>query len=259
MILADQVAIVTGASRGLGKAIALALAGAGADIAVLARTDSEGGPIPGTIHQTAEAIRQLGRRALPIRCDVSNDENVADAAKQVLETFGRVDILVTNAASLFRGPFIETSVRRFDTGWRVNTRAFFVVVQAFLPTMVAQKRGHILSIAPPASVELASGALANGVTKQAITLLAQGLAKELAEHNIAVNCLWPEGQRASEVMLYTWPDTDKSGWLNPQVMGDAALAVVQEEPASFTGNALTDQEMLRREGLTDFAKYRFVQ
>lgn len=258
MTLEGRVAIVTGSSRGLGKAMALAFAGAGADVVVVGRTEQEGGPISGTIHQTAEAVRQLGRRALSIRCDVSNDDDVEAMAKQVLDTFGRADILVNNAAAAFWAPFVDTTVRRFDLLFRVNTRAFFLCTKAFLPKMIEQKWGHIINISPPPTTNISGGPLAQMASKQAITLMALGLAQELAEHGVAVNCLWPEGQRTSEGMLFMRRDEDKSSWLTPQVMADAALAVVSKDPAACTGNAITDLEMLRREGVSDLSKYRVV-
>ncbi len=176
-----------------------------------------------------------------------------------MDTFGRADILVNNAAMVFRASFADTPVRRFDLAWRVNARAFFVCTKAFLPAMMEQKWGHIISIAPPATTELFQGSLAYGISKQAITLLSLGLAKEMAEYNVAVNCLWPEKNRTSEGMMFARRDEDKSEWLTPQVMADATLAIVQKDPATFTGNALTDSEMLRREGVTDFAKYKPAQ
>jgi NAD(P)-dependent dehydrogenase (short-subunit alcohol dehydrogenase family) len=256
MNIEGKVAVVTGSSRGLGKAMAIGFAEAGADVVVVGRTEEAGGPLAGTIHETAEAITKLGRKALAVRCDVSNEEHIESLTKQALDTFGRVDILVNNAAFLFYAPFAETPLRRFDLAWRVNTRAFFMTAQAFLPGMIERKWGHIINIAPPASTDVPPGGVAYLVSKQAITLMSLGAAKELEKDNVAINCLWPENRRGTEGMLYVYRDEDKSAWLTPQVMADAALAVVQKEPASFTGNALTDQDMLRGEGVTDFSKYR---
>ncbi len=256
MTLEGKVAIVTGSSRGLGKAMALAFAGAGADVVVVGRTEQPGGPIAGTIQETAEAVRQLGRRALPVRCDVSNDDDVEALAKQVLETFGRADILVNNAAAAFWASFADTNIRRFDLLFRVNTRAFFLCTKAFLPMMIEQKWGHILSVSPPPVTDISGSPLAQMASKQAITLMSLGLAKEVAPHNVAVNCLFPEGQRTSEGMLYAFRDADKSDWLTPQVFADAALAIVSKDPAAFTGQAVTDLGMLKLEGVTDLSKYK---
>lgn len=255
MSLEGRVAVITGSSRGLGKATAIALAEAGADVVVVGRTEQEGGPIAGTIHETARAIEELGRKALAVRCDISNEEDVEALKNKVMETFGHADILVNNAAFLFGAPFAQTPLRRFDLAWKVNTRAFFLSCQAFLPSMIENKWGHVISIAPPASTNIGPGNVAYMVSKQAISLMTIGASKEVVENNVAMNCLWPEGRRTSEGMVFAFKNVDKSDWLTPRVMADAVLAVVQKEPQSFTGNTITDMEMLRREGVTDFSKY----
>lgn len=254
--LAGQVAIVTGSSRGIGRAMAVAFARAGADVVVAARTDQEGGPLPGTIYHTAEAIRALGRRALPIKTDVSQDEQVEEMVRRTLEAWGRIDILVNNAAAVFRAPVAETPIRRWDLVMRVNLRAAFLCIKAVLPTMMERHRGHIISVSPPPSLDLAPGGLAYGLAKTGVTLLSLGLAKELQEHNIGVNCLWPAGGRATEGMQVLRLRSDEAQWLSPDVMADAALHIASQDPQHFTGRALTDEEVLRKAGIIDLSRYR---
>lgn len=255
MSLEGKVAVVTGSSRGIGKAMALAFAQAGADVVVAARTDSEGGPISGTIYETAEAIKSMGRKCLAVKTDVSKDEDVENLAKQVFDEFGRADILVNNAAALIRGPFLDTPIRRWDLMNQVNLRATFLCIQAFLPKMVEGRWGHIINISPKARTELGTGSIAQQVHKMGITLMSSGLAKEVAEHNVAVNCLWPEGQRDSEGMLYIYRGAQPD-WLSTQIMADAALYIVSQEPSKYTGHALTDLEVMAEVGVTDLSKYK---
>lgn len=254
--LEGRVAIVTGSSRGIGRAMALAFARAGADVVVAARTDQEGGPLPGTIHQTAEAVRALGRRALPIRTDVSQDEQVEEMLRRTLEEWGRIDILVNNAAAFFRGPLAETPVRRWDLVMRVNLRAPFLCIKAVLPTMMERRWGHIINVSSPPTLELAPGGLVNGLARTGLTLLSLGLAKELKEHNIGVNCLWPAGQRDTEGMQVLFRGVDQSHWLSPDTMADAAVHIASQEPQGFSGRAVTDEEVLREAGITDLSRYR---
>ncbi|MSQ14261.1 MAG: SDR family NAD(P)-dependent oxidoreductase [Dehalococcoidia bacterium] len=256
MELKDRVAIVTGASRGIGRAIALALARAGANVVVAARTESEGGPLDGTIHQSAEQISRVGSRVLAVRTDVSNDEDVENMVQSTLQEFGRIDILVNNAAALFRAPILDTPIRRWDLMNQVNLRATFVCTRAVLPTMVQQRWGHVINISPPVDLKnIGTGSIAQQVHKMGITIFSAGLAKELAEHNIAVNCLWPEGQRDSEGMRYVYKGVQPD-WLSTDVVADAALYIISHDPSEYTGHALTDIQAMNEMGITDLSKYR---
>ncbi len=250
--LEGKAAIVTGASRGLGRAIALTLARKGARVALLARTEEPHPRIAGTIHETAEAIRKAGGVALPIRCNVGSSEDIDGAVRQALTEFGRIDILVHNAVANFPGSAAAIDPRRWDILMNVNPRALFLLARAALPALQAQG-GHIISISPQPQATV-GGAAPYGLSKQLQTRLALGLVEELKEHGIAANCLWPDGQRTSEgTMLMQGGFV--AGMLDAQLFADAALAIVTRDPRSYTGRALLDTEVLREVGVTDFSRY----
>lgn len=255
MKLQGKVAVVTGSSRGIGKAIALGFAREGADVVVAARTEAPGGPLPGTIYETADAIKALGRKALAVKTDLTVDEDIEALAQQTLAEFGRVDILVGNAAAYYRAPFLDTSLRRWDLVMRVNLRATFLLMKAMLPAMIQQKSGHIINVSPAASLDLMPGGLVYGLAKMGTTLLSLGLAKEVQEHNIAVNSLWPGGTRATEGARVLRMLRDDAPWVSPETMADAAVIIASADPASFTGRSVTDEEVLREAGITDLSRY----
>lgn len=251
--LAGRVAVVTGSSRGLGRAMALAFARAGADVVVAARTEEEG-RAPGTIHETAEEVRALGRRALPVRCDVGVPEEIDNLVARTKEVFGRADILVNNAAARFQAPLIETPPNRWDLMMRINLRAAYLTIYGFLPLMLEQGWGHIINVSPAARTELGPGAIAFNISKIGMTLLATGLSKEVAERNVAVNCLWPEGLRDTYSTRYFGTGRGQRV-LSADVFADAAVHICSQEPRTFTGRVLTDLQVLREAGVTDFSRY----
>ena len=250
--LDGRVAIVTGASRGLGKAMALTFAREGARVALLARTEEPNPRIAGTIHATADEIRQTGGTALPIRCNVGAPEDIEAAVQRTIEEFGRIDILVHNAAANFPGSAVEIDPRRWDILMGVNPRALFLLARGALPSLQTQG-GHIISVSPKLETALRGAALYS-LSKQLQTRLALGLAEELREQGVAANCLWPDGQRTSEgTMLMRGGFVD--GMLDTQIFADAALAIVTKDPRTNTGRALLDKEVLQEEGITDFSGY----
>jgi citronellol/citronellal dehydrogenase len=195
MDLNSQVAIVTGASRGVGKGIALELARAGADVVVAARSEREPDPrLPGTIYSTTEEIEaETGRRALAVRVDVSKDEDVEVMVQKTLQHFGRIDILVNNAGVMAPGLLTDTPIKRWDLLWRVNVRGPLVCAQAVLPKMIEQKSGTIVFISSIAAERPGAGNMSYSVTKQADRKVAEGLALEVKEHGIRVFSLSPQG------------------------------------------------------------------
>lgn len=260
MQLAGKVALITGSSRGLGKAMALTFARAGADIVVVARTEEENPKLPGTIHQTADEVRALGRRAVAIRTDVLVDEQIEGAVARAVAELGRLDIVVHDAGAAFRGALAATSSRRWDVLHGINLRASFILLKAALPHLQAAGGGHFLTVSPPVITngELHGQGIADDLSKQAATLLIVNAARELADWNIAANCLWPASGRATEgmrVLNFQPLSTMKS----PQLFADAALAIVGKDPKAFTGRAVTDEELLAAEGVTDFARYAVAE
>jgi citronellol/citronellal dehydrogenase len=250
-----KVAFITGASRGVGRCIALALAREGADIVVAAKTVEPNPRLPGTIHTTAAEVEALRRRALPVQVDVRDENAVAAAVRATLDRFGRIDILVNNAGALFWQPVADTPMARFDRVMGVNVRGAFACTREVLPAMLAQGWGHILMMSPPVDLSAAAGKVAYAVSKFGMTLIAHGLASEVADRNVACNALWPATLIESYATI-NFALGDAKVWRKPDILADAALRIFAREPASFTGHALIDEDFLRSEGVTDFARYR---
>src|SRR5687767_8775723 len=191
MKFAGKVAFISGASRGVGKCLALALAKEGCDIVAAAKTEEADAKLPGTIHDTAAEVEKLGRRALAVRVDVRDDAQVERGVKTALDKMGRVDFLINNAGALHWRPMTETPMKRFDLVMGVNARGSFACTYALLPAMIQQKYGHILMMSPPVDVKGSGGKIAYAISKFGMTLIAHGLADEVREHNVACNALWP--------------------------------------------------------------------
>ena len=252
---AGRVAFITGASRGVGRCLALALARAGADVVVAAKSVEPNPRLPGTIYTTSAEVEALGRRALPVRLDVRDEGAVAAAVRAARDRFGRIDFLVNNAGALYWQPVAETPMPRFDRVIGVNVRGAFACTRETLPVMLAQGYGHILMMSPPVEPAAAAGKVAYAVSKFGMTLIAHGLAGELAGTNVACNALWPATLIESSATI-NFGLGDAKAWRRPEILADAALAIFAKEPSSFTGHALIDEDFLRSEGETDFEKYR---
>jgi citronellol/citronellal dehydrogenase len=250
-----RVAFITGASRGVGRCLALALARAGTDIVVAAKTVEPNPNLPGTIHTVAAEVEALGRRALAVQVDVRDEAAVAGAVKAALDRFGRIDFLVNNAGALFWQPVADTPVSRFDRVVGVNVRGAFACTHEVLPAMIAQRYGHILMMSPPVDPAAAVGKVAYAVSKFGMTLIAHGLAGEVADKNVACNALWPATLIESYATI-NFTLGDARVWRKPDIIADAAMAIFAKEPGDFTGHALIDEEFLRSEGVTDFSRYR---
>jgi citronellol/citronellal dehydrogenase len=245
--LEGQVAIVTGASRGVGRFMALELAKAGADIVVAARSEEVTDPkLPGTIYSTAEEIRALGRRAIPARVDVSKDEEIDAAIKQTIEEFGRLDILVNNAGIMAPGKLLDVPIRRWDLIWRVNVRSLIYFTQQALPHMLERRHGTVINISSGAADGPGAGNISYSVTKQAIRKFSEGLAGEVKEHGIKVFSLSPLGLVPSPGATYHGlherlrPDQIEA----VDVMGKAAVYLASAAPLAFSGQHFYSQRLL---------------
>jgi len=250
-----KVAFITGASRGIGKQLALGLAREGADVVVAAKSTESTDELPGSIHDTAAAIEALGRRALPLRLDVRNDGMVEHVVEQAMEHFGRIDVLVNNAGALHWHSMLDTPMNRFDLVVGVNARGAFSLTRAVLPHMIEAGYGHILMMSPPVSTRGMGGKIAYSISKYGMTMIAHGLADEVRRHNVACNALWPATLIESQATI----NHNLGGppmWRKPAILVDAALAIFAKEPKSFTGEAVIDEDLLRAEGMSDFSAYR---
>jgi citronellol/citronellal dehydrogenase len=250
MDVQDKVAVVTGASRGIGRAIAVALAAAGADVVCAARS-SESSPskLPGTIDQTAREVEALGRRALAIPVNLAKDEEVEAMARRTLAEFGPIDILVNNAGITAPGSILDVPVKHWDLVMNVNLRGTYLCIRAFLPTMMEQRDGCIINISSYASWAEGSWGLAYSVSKAAMERLTTGLAAEVQPHNIAVNALQIERFVSSEGFVYLTPDADHSTWDKPEVVGEAVLWMIGHDP-TYTGQVVTLGDIDRERGGT---------
>jgi citronellol/citronellal dehydrogenase len=253
--LSGQVAIITGASRGIGRQVALTLARAGADIVVAAKSESEQPGLPGSIYTVAREIEALGRRALPLRVDVRDDAQIEGMVARTMETFKRVDILVNNAGALWWQPVLDTPMKRYDLIHSINSRASFSCTRAVLPHMLAGRGGHILVYSPPIDLSALPGKVAYCISKFGMTMLAHGLAEEMRGRPLSINALWPVTAIESQATI-NFQLGGPSMWRKADILADATLEIVSEPPGQLSGRALLDEDFLRERGWTDFTRYR---
>ena len=233
--LKDKVVIVTGSSRGIGKGLAIGFAKEGAKVVVMARTDAPGqSRLPGTIHETAEQIRAEGGECLPIRCDLTNADDRAALIQQVIDAYGRIDVLINNAAIILHTSVADTSVKRWGLMAEINVRAPIELCMLALPHMVKQRSGSIINVTSGAAHDL-EGLTLYGASDAALDRFTQGLALEMKENNVAVNGLDP-GRVKTEGALFTYPpDTDWSLWKEPAAVVPSAVYLAGLSDTSFTG------------------------
>lgn len=252
MRLKGKTAFVTGASRGIGKALAIEFARQGANVVVAAKTENPHEKLPGTIHDTVKEIEQAGGRALAVRLDVRDDAEIDAAVAKTIETFGALDVLVHNAGAIFLAEIADTPPKRFDLMMGVNARASFALSRAFLPHL--KSGAHILMISPPIALKPMPGKALYLYTKFGMTWIAMSLAEELRDRGIRVNALWPVTAIDSQAVRHFWPGREEE-WRTPQIVCDAVLEVVTSDR---TGQTLYDEDVLREAGVTDLGKYALV-
>jgi len=254
MDLQGKTLFITGASRGIGKAIALAAARRGANILVAAKTAEPHPKLPGTIHTAAEEIEQAGGRALPCVVDVRFEEQIHAAVEQAVEAFGGIDILVNNASAISLTGTLETPLRRFDLMYQVNARGTFACSQACIPHLRRSQNPHILNIAPPLNMEPRwfGPHVAYTMAKYGMSMCVLGMAEELEGEGIAVNALWPRTVVATSALRnLLGGETTIQASRKPEIMGDAAVVVLGRPSREHTGNFYIDEDVLREEGRTD--------
>lgn len=260
--LADQVVFITGASRGIGRAIALAAARAGAHIVVAAKTTEPHPKLPGTIHSVADEVRALGREALPLQLDVRDEIAVQDAFAAVEKKFGRLDALVNNAGAISLTNVENTPVKRFDLMQEVNARALFVCAKNALPLLRAgvARNGsgaHIVSLSPPLNLNprWLTPHAPYTLSKYGMTLLALGMAGEFGRDRLSVTTLWPRTTIATAAIEFAVGAELMKFSRTADIMADAALAILTTRDGSLNGRCLLDEDLLRERGVTDFARY----
>ena len=237
-----KVIIVTGSSRGIGKAIAKVCGSEGANIVIVGRTEQEGGRLPGTIHETVEEIKAAGGQAIAVRCDVTDEEQVQALAQSVLDTHGRIDAVVNNAGVQVNVGLLDLQTRHWDLTMRVNLRGVFLCCKYLIPPMIEQKSGSIINITSGAGETARANGISYSVTKAGLNIMTRGLALEMAEHDIAVNALSPGGIMTEGAVLVRPADFDWTGWDSPEVVGPAVVWLSQQTSETFTGQVVDRTE-----------------
>ncbi len=260
--LGGKTLFITGASRGIGKAIALRAARDGANVVIAAKTVEPHPKLQGTIHSAAQEVEAAGGRALPVAVDVRDAEQVYSAVAQAVATFGGIDILVNNASAIALSGTLETELKRFDLMWAVNTRGTFVCSQACLPHLERSANPHILMLAPPLNLDprWAKSHLAYTLSKYGMSLCVLGMAEEFRKDGIAVNALWPRTVIATAA-LSRLEETSLAERVRaencrkPEIVADAAHAILLQNSRLATGNFYIDERVLKATGVTDFDAY----
>lgn len=259
--LKGKTLFVTGASRGIGKAIGLRAARDGANVVIAAKTTEPHPKLEGTIYSAAEEIEKAGGKALACLVDVRDEAQIAEAVKKAIETFGGLDILVNNASAISLTGTLETPMKRFDLMHQINTRGTFACSQACIPYLAKAENPHILNLSPPLNFEAKWFAphVAYTMAKFGMSLCVLGMADELRPKKIGVNALWPRTVIATAaVQNLLGGDAVMKGSRTPDIMADAAHVILTRPSASCTGNFFVDDEVLASEGITDLSKYASV-
>ncbi|HEY1245373.1 MAG TPA: NAD(P)-dependent oxidoreductase [Hyphomicrobiaceae bacterium] len=257
--LAGKTLFITGASRGIGLAIALRAARDGANVAVAAKTSEPHPRLEGTIHTAAEEIEKAGGKALPIACDIRFEDQVEEAVATTVATFGGLDICVNNASAISLTPSTATDMKRYDLMHGINARGTFLVSKTCIPHLKKAPNPHILMISPPLDMNVKWFAphVAYSMAKFNMSVIALGLSGELKGDGIAVNALWPRTTIATAaVRNLLGGDTLIRRSRTPEIMGDAAHLILTQDATSFTGRFSIDDTLLHEHGITDFDKYR---
>jgi citronellol/citronellal dehydrogenase len=260
MSLKGKTLFISGASRGIGLAIALKAARDGANIAIAAKTTEPHPKLPGTIHSAAEEIVQAGGAALPLACDIRDEAQVLEAVRQTRERFGGIDILVNNASAISLTGTVETPMKRFDLMFDVNVRGTYLCSQACIPhlkeSVRAGRNPHILTLSPPLNLnpKWFRSHVAYTMAKYGMSMCVLGMAEEFRSEGIAVNALWPRTviKTAALAML---PGIDTRMCRTPEILADAAWIILNREARRHTGNFYIDEQVLAAEGITDLGKY----
>ena len=258
MSLKGRTVFISGASRGIGLAIARRIAADGANIAIAAKTTEPHPKLPGTIYTAAEEIEAAGGRALPVVCDIRFEDQVRAAVQATVERFGGIDLCINNASAISPTPTLQTDMKRYDLMNEINTRGTFLVSKTCIPHLRDSDHAHILNLAPPLDMDAKWFAphVAYTIAKMGMSLCTLGMSRELAPEGIAVNSLWPlTAIDTAAVRNVLGGDEMAKNSRRVEIMADAAYEVLQRAPAGCTGNFFIDEVLLREAGVTDFEQY----
>ncbi|HVF96903.1 MAG TPA: NAD(P)-dependent oxidoreductase [Flavisolibacter sp.] len=258
MRLQNKTALITGGSRGIGKAIAERLAKEGCNIAIAAKTTEPHPKLEGTIYTAAKEIEALGVQCLPLQCDIRFEDQIAAAVDKTVSIFGGIDILINNASAISLTPTEHTDAKRFDLMMDIEIRGTFFMCKTCIPHLRRSTNAHILNLSPPLNMNPKWFAqhLAYTISKYGMSMIVKGLAEELKKDTIAVNALWPRTTIATAaVQNLLGGDTLMRMSRTPGIVADAAYAILTKPSAECTGNFFIDEEILTKEGITDFGIY----
>ncbi|KAL8590373.1 Hydroxysteroid dehydrogenase-like protein 2 [Nucella lapillus] len=258
--LVGRTAFITGASRGIGKAIALKMARDGANIVVAAKTAEPHPKLPGTIYTAAKEMEDAGGKALPCIVDIQSEEQVKNAVKEAVNKFGGIDILINNASAISLTGTLQTPMKRYDLMNRINARGTYLCSQACLPYLLKGKNPHILNISPPINMAAKwfQGHVAYTMAKYGMSMCALGMAEEFRGDGVAVNTLWPRTAIYTAAMEMLGGSEVAKQCRNVDIMADAAYVILCEDSKSFTGNFCIDDEVLLQSGVKDVSVYDCV-
>lgn len=261
MVLKNKTAFITGASRGIGKAIALRLAKEGVNIVVAAKSVTENEKLGGTIFTAAAEIEQAGVKALPVQCDIRDEAQVQNAVAAAVAAFGGIDMVVNNASAISLTQTAETKTNRFDLMYDINVRGTFLVTKNCLPYLAKSGHAHILTLSPPVSTKpkWLGAHVAYTISKMNMSMMAIGWAEEFKNIPVASNALWPRttiDTAAVRNLLGGQQLADRSR--KPEIVADAAYFILSQPPGKCTGNCFIDESVLKENGITDFEQYAVV-
>jgi len=260
-MLKDRVVVVTGASRGIGREIAVRAGADGAKVALIAKTETPNPKIAGTLAETADAVREAGGQPLVLPCDIRDSESVTAAVAKAVDAFGGIDVVINNAGALDLRPTPRLPVKSFEKLLAINVQGPFALVQAAYEHLRRSDNAHIVNVSPPLTMEPAwvGSHVGHTVGKYAESLLIMGWAAEFADIPIAANALWPATTVASTGMIVAMgEDTVRVQARSPQIMADAVRVIVTRPAAECSGNFYTDEQVLREEGIDDLSGYRLA-
>ena len=255
--LKGRTVFITGATRGIGREIALKCARDGANVVVTGKSAEAHPRLPGTIHSVAEEVKSAGGQALPLQLDVRDADAVLAAVRGAVEAFGGIDVLVNNASAIALGGTLDTPVKRLDLMFGVNVRGTYACSQACIPYLVKASNPHILNLAPPLNMKARwfKDHVAYTMAKYGMSMCTLGMAAELKPHRVAVNSLWPRTTIATAAIEVNFPEAILKASRKPAIVADAAHAIFRRDSSLATGNFYIDETVLREEGVTDFDQY----
>ncbi len=257
----NKTVLITGASRGIGKAIGLRLAKEGANIVIASKSVEENPKLGGTIYSAAEEMEKAGGKALAVQCDIRFEDQVQNVIDKAVATFGGIDILINNASAINLNSTEQVEPKRYDLMFDINVRGTFMVSKACIPHLKKSTNAHILNLSPPINMDMKwfSKHLAYTMSKYDMTMIALGLAAELKKYNIAANTLWPKTTIATAAvqnllggeMLMKMSRT-------PDIIAESAFYILSKPSTECTGNSFIDEDVMAKEGITDLSKYSVV-